>query len=61
MGFYPSYQSARTDPQHYATLAEMRPYFNGNNLERPGEIILVTREGVAAVDAAIQFLRSTAP
>ncbi|MGI9321013.1 MAG: CAP domain-containing protein [Thiogranum sp.] len=53
---------ARTNPKRYAEfLSEMRPYFNGNHLERPGELILVTREGVAAVDEAIGFLRSTAP
>ena len=53
---------ARTNPKQFAEfLAEMRPYFNGNNLERPGQFILVTQEGVAAVDEAISFLRSTAP
>jgi len=51
---------ARTDPKQYAEfLSEMRPHFNGNHLERPGEVILVTQEGVAAVDEAISFLRST--
>ena len=50
---------ARTDPKQYAEfLAEMRPYFNGNHLQRPGQPILVTQEGVAAVDEAIRFLRS---
>jgi uncharacterized protein YkwD len=39
----------------------MRPYFNGNHLERPGQPVLVTQEGVAAVDEAIRFLRSTEP
>ncbi len=53
---------ARTDPQRYAEyLSELRPHFNGKQLERPGGIILVTREGVAAVDEAISFLRSTEP
>jgi len=53
---------ARTNPKRYAEfLSEMRPYFNGNQLERPGELILLTREGVAAVDEAISFLHSTAP
>jgi uncharacterized protein YkwD len=53
---------ARTNPKRYAAfLSEMRPYFNGNQLERPGELILLTREGVAAVDEAISFLNSTAP
>ncbi len=53
---------ARTNPKRYAEfLAEMRPYFNGNHLERPGQITLLTQEGVAAVDEAISFLRSTEP
>lgn len=53
---------ARTNPKRYAEfLSELRRHFNGNHLERPGEVILVTQEGVAAVDEAISFLRSTAP
>ena len=53
---------ARTHPQRYAEfLTEMRQYFKGNQLRRPGELILVTQEGVEAVDEAINFLRSTAP
>jgi len=53
---------ARTNPQQFAEfLSQMRPHFKGNQLERPGELILVTEEGVAAVDEAISFLRSMAP
>jgi uncharacterized protein YkwD len=53
---------ARTDPKRYAGfLAELRPYFNGNHLHRPGQPILITKEGVAAVDEAIDFLRTTQP
>ena len=53
---------ARSDPQGYAeVLAALRPYFSGNHLERPGQPILVTVEGVAAVDEAIAFLRSAQP
>jgi len=53
---------ARTNPKRYAEyLSEMQPYFNGNRLERPGEVILVTQEGVGAVAEAISFLRSTEP
>jgi len=52
----------RTNPKRYAEfLSEMRPYFNGNRLERPEEVILITQEGVVAVDEAIRFLRSTKP
>jgi len=53
---------ARTNPKQYAEfLAVMRPYFNGKRLERPGQVILVTQEGVAAVEEAISFLHSTEP
>ena len=53
---------ARTKPKRYAEfLSEMRPHVNGNRLERPEEVILVTHEGVGAVDEAISFLRSTEP
>ena len=53
---------ARTEPNRYAEfLVELRPYFNGKHLERPGQIILVTQEGVAALDEAIAFLRSAEP
>jgi hypothetical protein len=39
----------------------MRKYFDGNRYKRPGEITLVTKEGVSAVDEAIAFLRSVSP
>ena len=53
---------ARTNPNGYAdVLAELRAQFNGKHLERRGQPILVTREGVAAVDEAIAYLRSAAP
>ena len=53
---------ARTDPQGYAGfLSEMKPYFKGNRLVRPGKPVLITHEGVAAVDEAIEFLQSTRP
>ena len=51
---------ARTNPRAYAEfLVERRQYFNGNRLELPGEIPLVTREGAAGYNNAISFLRST--
>ncbi len=53
---------ARTHPKQVAEyLNELRPYFNGYPLEHPGKIILITREGVAAVDEPIAFLRATLP
>ena len=53
---------ARTDPRQYAEfLAAMRPYFNGNQLQQPGQAILITKEGAPAVDEAIEFLRALQP
>ncbi len=53
---------ARTDPKQYAEfLAAMRPYFNGNHLQQPGQPILITKEGAPAVDEAIEFLRAMQP
>ena len=41
--------AARTDPAAYARKARaLRALFNGDRIERPGEIALVTREGPAA-------------
>jgi uncharacterized protein YkwD len=54
--------AARTNPRAYARyLEDMRQYFNGKRFKRPGEITLVTKEGVSAVDEAIAFLRSASP
>lgn len=54
--------AARTDPAAYARKARaLRALFNGDRIERPGEIALVTREGPAAVDEAIAFLERQAP
>jgi uncharacterized protein YkwD len=48
----------RTDPVGYAVfLEELRGHFDGNLFELPGRRVRVTREGVAAVDEAIRFLR----
>jgi uncharacterized protein YkwD len=53
---------ARSDPQLYADyLQEMRRFFRGTRLERPGEIIIVTKEGAPAVEEAIAYLRSLRP
>lgn len=54
--------AARTDPAAYARKARaLRALFNGDRIEQPGEIDLVTREGPAAVDEAIAFLEGQAP
>ncbi|MDJ0893380.1 MAG: CAP domain-containing protein [Gammaproteobacteria bacterium] len=53
---------ARTEPRRYAEfLEERRRFFRGNRFERPGEIAIMTHEGVSAVDEAIAFLRRLKP
>ncbi|HOD35097.1 MAG TPA: CAP domain-containing protein [Syntrophales bacterium] len=53
---------ARTRPRQYAAgLAELRKHFKGNEFHRPGKVIILTKEGVSAVDEAITFLRSAKP
>jgi len=55
---------ARTNPYGYAEVLEKerRPYFNGKHLKLPGtNVLLVTEEGLAAVDDAIAFLRAQQP
>ncbi|MGK7924707.1 MAG: pre-peptidase C-terminal domain-containing protein [Spirulina sp.] len=53
---------ARTNPNSYADwLARQRRFFNGNTLNLPGEEPFETQEGVAALDEAIQYLRSLRP
>lgn len=50
---------AREHPADYAAyLEQMRKYFVGKELRRPGKPALVTVEGVAALDDAIRFLRA---
>jgi len=52
----------RTDPQAYvAVLQQYRSQFRGDLVIRPGRISIQTREGVAAVDEAIRFLRRQPP
>ena len=53
---------ARTEPRRYAELLEeRRRYYRGNRFERPGEIAIITTEGVGAVNEAIEFLRRVNP
>lgn len=53
---------ARENPSLYASfIEELRPHFQGNILALPGRTMLRTKEGVAALDEAIHFLRSTRP
>ncbi|MEY2483822.1 MAG: hypothetical protein QOK24_2350 [Verrucomicrobiota bacterium] len=53
---------ARQNPARYATfLQELRDRMNGNVLVLPGRTRIRTKEGTAAVDEAIRFLRSASP
>jgi uncharacterized protein YkwD len=53
---------ARTHPADYASyLEQMRQYFAGKELRRPGRPALVTQEGAAALEDAIKFLRAVKP
>jgi uncharacterized protein YkwD len=52
----------RTDPQGYIrVLEDYRAQFRGDQVIRPGRVTIQTREGVAAVDEAIAFLRRQTP
>lgn len=56
------YNLARTNPRQYATiLREYKKYYNGHYIDIPGEIRIITNEGVFAVDEAISFLESASP
>ena len=53
---------ARQNPSIYAGfIAELRGHFDGNMLVLPGLTPLRTKEGVRALDEAINFLRSASP
>lgn len=48
----------RTDPRAYIpVLEDYRAQFQGDQVVRPGRVTIQTREGTAAVDEAIRFLR----
>lgn len=52
----------RSNPKQYATYLEaLRPYYNGNRFEEPGEVTIITQEGVSALNEAINHLKSMAP
>lgn len=62
LGVYRELNLARTDPAGYAELlTEFRKYYRGNYREIPGEITIVTREGLKAVDETIAFLKKQKP
>jgi uncharacterized protein YkwD len=53
----------RTEPQKYAAyVEEFKKYYDGNRLKLPGRAkAIVTNDGIAAVDEAINFLRGAQP
>lgn len=53
---------ARSTPQTFAShLREMRTYFHGKELRRPGEWPVLTHEGVSALTEAIRFMEKALP
>lgn len=54
---------ARTDPPAYARayLEPLRAYYQGKHLHYPGEIPILTQEGVVALNECIQALAVTQP
>jgi uncharacterized protein YkwD len=52
----------RTQPSAYAEhLERLRVYYRGQEVHRPGEAILITQEGLPALEEAIDFLRTADP
>src|SRR3954451_10351980 len=52
----------RADPTAYASeLERRRQFYSGNVLQIPGQVGIVTKEGVAALDEAVQALKSSPP
>ena len=62
-GIVEEHNLARTDPRGYAAyLREFREFFDGNLIRIPGrDEAILTREGVRAVDEAIDFLMAAEP
>ncbi|MDR4497288.1 MAG: CAP domain-containing protein [Candidatus Scalindua sp.] len=53
---------ARMEPQKYSSLMQdLLPLYEGNLFKRPGRITILTKEGVSAVNEAIEFLNSATP
>ncbi len=49
----------RADPRGYAArLTRQRPHYEGRLLKLPGQVPLMTSEGVAALDGAVRALRA---
>ncbi|MBN2413926.1 CAP domain-containing protein [candidate division KSB1 bacterium] len=53
---------ARQNPAQYAAVLEqLRPLYKGKYLAKPGQVMLVTKEGVKALEEAIRFLKKAEP
>jgi len=53
---------ARTNPRGFMrVLQQRRQYYQGKKFIRPGETPILTKEGVSALDEAIQFLSNISP
>ena len=53
---------ARTKPSQYAGFIEQwKAFYRDRRIERPGEVTILTEEGVPAVQEAIGFLRAIGP
>jgi uncharacterized protein YkwD len=53
---------ARSNPAQYAAhLEQLKSYYSGMEIKRPGQTVEVTTEGVRAVEEAIKFLRGMKP
>ncbi len=53
---------ARQNPSQYAAfLEQLRPLYKGKYMAKPGRVMLVTKEGVRALNEAIRFLKTAGP
>lgn len=53
---------ARRKPKQYARfITEMKPYYVGKLIKRPGQPMILTNEGVQAAEEAIRFLNRVKP
>ena len=52
----------RTNPKAYADYLKMeKQYYDGMKVKKPGLVILLTNEGIAAVDECIEYLEKAEP
>jgi uncharacterized protein YkwD len=53
---------ARTQPSKYAAIVEeTKQYYQGKRLKKSGQIAIMTKEGVRAVEEAVRFLEDQEP